>query len=1038
MNRQRPTESFPNIEKYIQTKWDSDTTFAESLNNTRLGNSYVFFDGPPFATGLPHHGNLLASVIKDIVPRYWTMKGQLVERFFGWDCHGLPIEQEINQQLGMQAHEAVEELGVAGYNDACRSIVNRYSKEWRNIITRLGRWVDFDNDYKTMDTDYMESVWWVFKSLWDKNLVYRGNKVMPVSTGLGTPLSNFEASSNYKKVQDPSVSVLFKLKTENAYVLAWTTTPWTLPSNLALCVGPNIKYVLVQDRRTQLKIYLASDRLPLYQEYHDLEIVRQVQVSHLIDQTYEPLFPYFAEFSAKGAFRIVADDYVSTDEGTGIVHQAPAFGIDDYRIAQSLEFDFSACPVTMNGYFTEEVADFAGQFVKEADSAIITYLKERNRIFDHRTIEHNYPFCYRSQTPLIYRLVPSWFVRVQEHRDMLVELNQTINWVPEHIRAGRMGNWLRDAHDWCVSRNRVWGTPIPIWENESTGNYVCIGSRSELQELTGIELDDLHREHVDSLTFCKPGEEGEYRRVPEVLDCWFESGSMPYAQIHYPFENQHKFAQGFPAEFIAEGLDQTRGWFYTLLVISGLLFQKPPFKNVIVNGLVLASDGKKMSKSLKNYTDPMTLMDEYGADAFRLYLINSGLVKGEEQCFDDKGVRDMVRRALLPWRSAFSFFQMYAKIDGWSSDHLNFKNLTVLDRWILSRLQTLKTTISAEMERYRLDNVVPALFEYIEELTNGYIRLNRARFWGEGLGDDKIAAYTTLFTVIYELTLSMAPFAPFLSDYVYLELAQFSPKKLKRKSVHLCPFPEPDDSLQDLSLERGVQKMFRIVLLGRKQRESNKISLRTPLARLSIIHQDPQILAEIRHLETYIKKELNVKTVEYETDEQKYVDWYAKPNFRALGKRLGNRMRDFQQKFASLEPSVLRTFQDTGSLEMNGELFNLEEVLVLRREKDGQAVVTDSQISVALDLNLTQDLIDEGVAREIVHRIQLTRKEINLAVTDRIRLSFGGSEYIKTVVCQFEQYICAEVLATELIEQPENPFEFTVGDDTLTYGIERV
>ena len=1030
--------SFPEIEKRIKQLWESNNTFAESLQQTWQGKPYVFYDGPPFATGLPHHGNLLASVIKDIVPRYWTMKRYLVERNFGWDCHGLPIEQEINQQLGMQAHEAVAKLGVTGYNDACRGIVDRYTSEWRKIITRLGRWVDFDNDYKTMDVDYMESVWWVFKSLWDKKLIYRGNKVMPVSTGLGTPLSNFEASSNYKTVQDPSVSVLFKMQAEDAYVLVWTTTPWTLPSNLALCVGPRITYVLVKDRLTKRHIYLAQDRLQHYQEQHTLEIIREVPASHLVNQNYEPLFPYFAQLSADGAFRIVEDNYVSAEEGTGIVHQAPAFGIDDYRIAQSLGIECSICPVTMNGRFTEEVADFAGLFVKDADPLIITSIKKRGLIFEHRTIEHSYPFCYRSQTPLIYRLVPSWFIRVEENRDKLVALNQEISWVPEHIRDGRMGNWLRDAHDWCVSRNRVWGTPVPIWQNDTTGRYVCLGSRAELEELTGQSLIDLHREHVDSLTFRKTDEDGAYRRVSEVLDCWFESGAMPYAQIHYPFKNKTKFENGFPAEFIAEGLDQTRGWFYTLLVISGLLFNKPPFKNVIVNGLVLASDGKKMSKSLKNYTDPMLLMDEYGADAFRLYLINSGLVKGEEQSFSDQGVKEMVRRALLPWHSSFSFFQMYANIDGWSSKHLDFSALTVLDRWLLSRLQTLKTNIAAEMARYRLDNVVPALFEFIEELTNGYIRLNRARFWGEGLAANKVAAYTTLYTTIHELTLSMAPFAPFLSDHIYLALLKFETKNDLPNSVHLCTFPESNPPLQDLTLERAVAKMFRIVLLGRKQREHHKISLRTPLAKLSIIHQDPQVLAEIEPLELYIKKELNVKTVEYDVDEQQYVDWFAKPNFRLLGKRLGKRMREFQQKIEGLDAPVLRAFQESGSIEIDSESFNLEEILVLRKEKAGLSVVTDSQISISLDLNLTQELIDEGVAREIVHRVQLSRKEINLDVTDRIRLSFGGTEYLNSVVRQFEQYIGTEILALEFFEKDDNPYTFSVGGELFSYGIEKV
>lgn len=1023
------------MERSILERWSKLNIFQQSLELTSDGDSYVFFDGPPFATGLPHHGNLLASVIKDVIPRYWTMQGQYVERRFGWDCHGLPIEHEINKKLGMQAHEAVEELGIAAYNDECRAIVDRYTQEWRDVISRLGRWVDFDNDYKTMDSDFMESVWWVVKTLWDQGLIYRGEKVMPVSTGLSTPLSNFEASSNYIEVQDPSVTVLFKLVKEDSYLAAWTTTPWTLPSNLALCVGPNFQYTLVRDRQTNQKLYLASDRVDYFGKFHDLEVLRTVPAEHLVGQRYEPLFPYFAALTRSGSFQVFSDDYVNTEEGTGIVHQAPAFGADDYRIAQNHGLKSFVCPVTMSGIFTEEVTDFKNLFVKDADSKIIRWLKERNLLFDHRTIQHSYPYCYRSQTPLIYRAVPSWFVRIADLRSQLVDINDTIRWVPGHIRAGRMGNWLADANDWCISRNRVWGTPIPIWINDETGTVRCVGSREELLQLTGQQPMDLHREHVDDLNFELDGEPGVYRRVPEVLDCWFESGAMPYAQSHYPFENQEKFHNGFPADFIAEGLDQTRGWFYTLLVLSTLLFQKPAFNNVIVNGLVLASDGKKMSKSLKNYTDPMALMDMHGADALRLYLINSGLVRGEEQCFADSGVREMTRRTLLPWYNAYTFLALYARIDQWTPERSDYSCLALLDRWILSRVQTLKTSIEVEMDRYRLDRVVPNLLSFIDELTNWYIRLNRARFWSTGMTADKLAAYSTLHTVVFELTLAMAPCAPFLAEHIYLELAKLRNQDPEPMSVHLCAYPKPDPSFHDVQLERAIDLMQRIILLGRKQRESHKISLRTPLAEMVIIHQDHALLNEVKQLESLISRELNIKCIIYETDETVHVDWTAKPNFRILGRRLGQRMREFQLKIQDLTTAELIEFQQSGTLVLDGETFTSEDIEVLRKPKADTTVESDGKISIALNLTLTPDLVEEGIAREFVHQVQLTRKEIGLEVTDRIQLTFSGAPRLESILERHRVYIAQEVLAREIGKSDSTPFVFSSESDELHFGI---
>ena len=652
---------------------------------------------------------------------------------------------------------------------------------------------------------------------------------------------------------------------------------------MAVCVGDEIDYVLVRDESTAKNIYFAEELLT---HYGDFEILERVKGSDLVGLQYEPLFDYFADQQTEGGFVVVSDDYVTTDGGTGLVHQAPAFGEDDYRVLNENDIDAFVCPVGLDGRFNESVTDFSGMHVKEADKPIIEFLKQRGSLYRQEVIQHSYPFCPRSDTPLIYVAIPAWYVRTSSIVDKLVSANDQIHWVPEHIKEGRFGNWLKGEVDWGVSRNRVWGTPIPIWINDETGKTICIGSKEELKEYSGVEVSDFHREHVDPLTFDIEGEPGTYRRIEEVLDCWFESGSMPYAQLHYPFENHDVFKSGFPAEFIAEGLDQTRGWFYTLTVLAAAIFDKPAFNNVIVNGLVLAEDGKKMSKSLQNYTPPDNLMEQYGADALRLYLINSGLVKAEEQRFVDSGVHEMTRRALLPWFNAFSFLKTYAEIDEWSPKDGFSSGDNVLDQWMVSRLQTLKEGVSKEMSEYRLYNVVPKLFDFIEDLTNWYIRLNRSRFWGEGMDEDKVSAFNTLYSVLYELSKVMAPFAPFLSEHLYRELSAFSEDKADKESVHLCRFPEFDLDQKASGLEVAVDRMQQVVLLGRQKRESVKIGLRTPLSTITIIHRDESLLEDMKSLEGYVRDELNVREVRYSSDEGGYIDLAAKPNFSLLGKRL--------------------------------------------------------------------------------------------------------------------------------------------------------
>ncbi len=1004
--------SFVEEEKNILNYWKQNKIFEKSLEKTKSQAPYIFYDGPPFATGLPHHGHLVASTIKDIIPRYFTMKGRYVSRRWGWDCHGLPIEQQIDKKFGMSANDYVEKNGIKAYCDACREIVLTYTSQWEKTINRIGRWVDFENDYKTMDKDFMESVWWVFKQAWDKGLIYEGNKIVPYSVALQTGLSNFEATSNYQDVQDPAVTILFKVKDEDAYFSAWTTTPWTLPSNMALIVNEDIDYVLVHEKTKDIKMYIAKERLEAYKKGFEFEVLKEMKGKDLVGKRYEPLFPYFKDQESLGAFQVISDDYVTTSDGTGIVHAAPAFGEDDNRVLKKHKIEAFVLPIDAKAEFCPEVTDFAGIYIKDADKLIIKKLKDEGKLFHQSVLVHSYPFCYRTDTPLIYMAMPQWYLKVDEIKEQLLESNAQINWVPSHIKEGRFGKWLEGARDWAISRKRYWGTPLPVWKNDTTENFIAIGSVEELKKYSGVEVNDLHREIVDEVTFTIEGEEGIYKRIPEVFDCWFESGSMPFAQIHYPFENQDVFEAGFPAEFIAEGLDQTRGWFYTLTVLSTALTGKPAFKNVIVNGMVMAGDGKKMSKRLKNYTEPDIIMENFGADALRLTLINSGLVKGEELRFTDDGVKDMVRRALLPWYNSFKFFQTYAKVDNWSAKENYQLGDNILDRWLISKLQTLVKNVTTEMEGYRLYNVVPQLFHYIEDLTNWYIRLNRRRFWEDKLTQDKASAYSALYTALREMSKIMAPFAPFLSDYIFLELKEFGEEL--DESVHLCDYPVFDESKIDTNLEDAVTRMQELLLLGRQKRSQTNIKVKTPMQSLTVIHQDQKLLDGIAELETYIKTELNVKEVKYNTQEDDYITLYAKPNSRVLGKRLGKTFGKFMGLIKKLPSASLKEFEDKGSMTLEGEILGAEDIFVYREPKEGTDALSNRWITIEMDTKLTPELINEGLAREVVNRIQRTRKELNFNVEDRIKIKYSSSDELNQVIQDFADYIKKETLTTDI------------------------
>lgn len=1007
--------------------WRDNQIFKKSLEKTKDNQPYIFYDGPPFATGLPHHGHLVASTLKDIIPRYFTMKGRYVSRRWGWDCHGLPIEQQIDKKFGMSANDYVEQNGIKAYCDACREIVLTYTSQWEKTIERMGRWVDFENDYKTMDTTFMESVWWVFKQVWDKGLIYEGNKIVPFSTELETGLSNFEATQNYQDVQDPAVTILFKIEGSDEYLSAWTTTPWTLPSNLALIVNEDVDYVLVHEKKSDKKFYIAKERIEAYKKGNEFEELKTVKGKDLVGTKYEPLFSYFADKKSEGAFQVISDDYVTTGDGTGIVHAAPAFGEDDNRVLKDHKITAIVKPITTKGTFTNEVSDFAGKYIKDADKEIIKKLKDEGKLFHQSVIVHSYPFCYRTDTPLIYMAMPQWYLKVEEIKSKMLSANEKINWVPEHIKEGRFGKWLENSRDWAISRKRYWGTPLPLWINEETGNAICIGSIEELKKYTGVEVDDLHRETVDDMSFSVDGEAGVYKRIPEVFDCWFESGSMPYAQLHYPFENKEVFDKGFPAEFIAEGLDQTRGWFYTLTVLSAALYDKPAFKNVVVNGMVLAADGKKMSKRLKNYTEPDTLMEQFGADALRLTFITSGLVKGEELKFTDDGVKDMVRRALLPWYNSFKFFKTYAAVDSWNAKtDLQFGD-NILDRWLLSKLQTLVKSVTEEMEAYRLYNVVPQLFNFIEDLTNWYIRLNRRRFWEDGLKDDKKQAYSALYTTLKELSKIMAPFAPFLSEFIHLELKDFGEEMAE--SVHLEDYPTYDSKFIDASLEDAVVRMQQLILLGRQKRNQAQVKVKTPLSEITVIHKSDEALKGLEKLERYIQTELNVKNVNYSTEEDKYIKLYAKPNAPVLGKRLGKAFGKYRGLIQNIDSETLDKVEQGQSIEIEGETFTPEDFLIFREAQEGSNALSNRWISMDLNTELNQDLIDEGLAREVVNRIQRTRKDLNFNVEDRINVVFEASDSLKSIIEKHQDYIKEETL-TESIKAG------SCGSSKVSYDVE--
>ncbi|CCH62703.1 hypothetical protein TBLA_0I00400 [Henningerozyma blattae CBS 6284] len=1006
--------SFPKEEEKVLALWNEIDAFHTTLELTKDKPEFSFFDGPPFATGTPHYGHILASTIKDIVPRYATMTGYHVERRFGWDTHGLPIEHIIDKKLDIHSKEDVFKFGLENYNNECRAIVMTYADEWRKTIGRLGRWIDFDNDYKTMYPSFMESTWWAFKQLFEKDQVYRGQRVMPYSTGCTTPLSNFEAQQNYKDVNDPAVTIGFDVVgQEKTQFVAWTTTPWTLPSNMALCVNPEFEYVKIYDENKDMYFYTLESLIktlykkPAAEKY---KVVEKVKGSDLVGMKYKPLFNYFYDDWKDTAFRVLADSYVSNDSGTGIVHNAPAFGEDDYRVCVANgvikeDSDFPN-PVDDVGNFLDEVTDFKGMYVKDADKFIIKHLTASGNMLLASQIRHSYPFCWRSDTPLLYRTVPAWFVRVKNIVPQLLESVKKTHWVPEVIKEKRFANWIANARDWNISRNRYWGTPIPLWASEDLTEIVCVGSIAELEELSGVKnITDLHRDTIDNITIPSKKGNGPLKRIEEVFDCWFESGSMPYASQHYPFENKDLFKQRVPANFISEGLDQTRGWFYTLSVLGTQLFGEVPYKNVIVSGIVLAADGKKMSKSLKNYPDPNIVLNQYGADALRLYLINSPVLKAESLKFKEEGVKEVVSKVLLPWWNSFKFLDGQIALLKKTSD-IDFqydptlRSDNVMDRWVLASLQSLVKFIHAEMSEYRLYTVVPELLQFIDSLTNWYIRFNRRRLKGENGVSDCVKALNTLFEALFTFVRAMAPFTPFLSDSIYLRMKEYIPADIISKfgkdsrSVHFLSYPVVREELFDEAIEKAVGRMQSVIELGRNIREKKTISLKTPLKSLVILHGDKEYLKDVAALKNYIVEELNVRDVIITDDEAKYgVEYTAIADWPVLGKKLKKDAKKVKAALPTVTSEQVVQYLETGKLVVDGiELvkgdLNVVRGLPESKTQEGQETRTDQEVLIILDTKIYDELKTEGLARELVNRIQKLRKKCGLEATDDVLVKY--------------------------------------------------
>ena len=1050
MYKQVPTSlNFVDREKAVEKFWEDNNIFKKSMEHRKEGETYTFYDGPPTANGKPHIGHVETRTIKDMIPRYRTMKGYMVPRKAGWDTHGLPVELEVEKLLGLDGKEQIEEYGLAPFIDKCKESVWKYKGMWEDFSRTVGFWADMDNPYVTYDDNFIESEWWALKTIWDKGLLYKGFKIVPYCPRCGTPLSSHEVAQGYKAVKERSAIVRFKVKGEDAYFLAWTTTPWTLPSNVALCVNPEETYLKVKaaDGYTYYIAKALADKVlgRLAEEGKDAYEVLETYVGKDLEyKEYEPLYKCAgdaAKKQKKKAHFVTCDGYVTMTDGTGIVHIAPAFGEDDSRIGRNYELPFVQF-VDGKGDLTAETP-YAGKFVKDADPLVLKDLDAEGKLFDAPKFEHDYPFCWRCDTPLIYYARESWFIKMTAVKDDLVRNNKTINWIPASIGEGRFGNWLENIQDWGVSRNRYWGTPLNIWECEC-GHQHSIGSREELYKMSGNEKAktvEFHRPYIDEITITCPECGGQMKRVPEVIDCWFDSGAMPFAQHHYPFENKDLFEQQFPADFISEAVDQTRGWFYSLLAESTLLFNKAPYKNVIVMGHVQDENGQKMSKSKGNAVDPFNALETYGADAIRWYFYTSSAPWLPKR-FSGKAVQEGQRKFMGTLWNTYAFFVLYANIDNFDASKytLEYDKLPVMDKWLLSKLNSTVAEVDSNLDQYRIPEAAKALQDFVDEMSNWYVRRSRERFWAKGMEQDKINAYMTLYTALVTICKAAAPMIPFMTEDIYQNLVRSNDANAP-ESIHLCDFPVVNKEHIDKKLEEDMEDVLDAVVMGRACRNEAAIKNRQPISRMYI--KSDFTLSEF--YQEIIEDELNVKEVVFTDDVRDFTSYTFKPQLRTVGPKYGKQLGGIQKHLAALDGNAaMDELNADGALkfDVDGVAVELtkDDLLIDMAQKEGYVSQEDNRMTVVLDTNLTPELVEEGFVYEIISKIQTMRKESGFEVTDHIRVSINGNDKLSEIAQKNKEAISGKVLADELTSGAEYGVskEWNINGENAVIAVERV
>ena len=1050
MYKQVPTSlNFVDREKAVEKFWEDNNIFKKSMEHRKEGETYTFYDGPPTANGKPHIGHVETRTIKDMIPRYRTMKGYMVPRKAGWDTHGLPVELEVEKMLGLDGKEQIEEYGLAPFIDKCKESVWKYKGMWEDFSRTVGFWADMDNPYVTYDDNFIESEWWALKTIWDKGLLYKGFKIVPYCPRCGTPLSSHEVAQGYKAVKERSAIVRFKVKGEDAYFLAWTTTPWTLPSNVALCVNPEETYLKVKaaDGYTYYIAKALADKVlgSLAEEGKAAYEVLETYVGKDLEyKEYEPLYKCAgdaAEKQKKKAHFVTCDDYVTMTDGTGIVHIAPAFGEDDSRIGRNYELPFVQF-VDGKGDLTAETP-YAGKFVKDADPLVLKDLDAEGKLFDAPKFEHDYPFCWRCDTPLIYYARESWFIKMTAVKDDLVRNNKTINWIPASIGEGRFGNWLENIQDWGVSRNRYWGTPLNIWECEC-GHQHSIGSREELYKMSGNEKAktvEFHRPYIDEITITCPECGKQMKRVPEVIDCWFDSGAMPFAQHHYPFENKELFEQQFPANFISEAVDQTRGWFYSLLAESTLLFNKAPYKNVIVMGHVQDENGQKMSKSKGNAVDPFNALETYGADAIRWYFYTSSAPWLPKR-FSGKAVQEGQRKFMGTLWNTYAFFVLYANIDNFDASKytLEYDKLPVMDKWLLSKLNSTVAEVDSNLDQYRIPEAAKALQDFVDEMSNWYVRRSRERFWAKGMEQDKINAYMTLYTALVTICKAAAPMIPFMTEDIYQNLVRSNDANAP-ESIHLCDFPVVNKDHIDKKLEEDMEDVLDAVVMGRACRNEAAIKNRQPISRMYI--KSDFTLSEF--YQEIIEDELNVKEVVFTDDVRDFTSYTFKPQLRTVGPKYGKQLGGIQKHLAALDGNAaMDELNADGALkfDVDGVAVELtkDDLLIDMAQKEGYVSQEDNKMTVVLDTNLTPELVEEGFVYEIISKIQTMRKESGFEVTDHIRVSINGNDKLSEIAQKNKEAISGKVLADELTSGAEYGVskEWNINGENAVIAVERV